>query len=390
MNTSGIFSSEALIENIPLGIVIFDSTHVLFTNTLFLKIIDASKKQVLSLPFSHILQDIFTAEDQAKLNAILKDRQSTSPTPQAIALQLKNHDKRWVKVSFNPLPLNGITATLATFLDITENKKTELNFNNDTAHLLETLEQQKAELHRQTQQLRHLSRQIVLAQEEERKRIARELHDESNQNLTVLKLTLEMLRTKFLRDESISQLNRQIYLPQIENAIQLCDVTTMQLRSLAYDLRPSALDDLGLDLTLEGLCQDISDKFGLEISYASTDIPSLSPSAEITLYRFLQEALTNAAQHAFACHVQVELFMEEGSIFLQVEDDGIGFDETAVLNTNNQPGGIGLLSIQERLKLLDGTLSLTTSPGQGTHITAQIPYYQNSDSLKKNQRSMLV
>lgn len=208
-----------------------------------------------------------------------------------------------------------------------------------------------------------LARQLVYGQEEERRRLSRELHDEAGQALTALKLSLELLRVDLPADPDLLRNN-------LTEAIALTESTMDRVRHLAHDLRPPALDTLGLDLTLGAYCRDFSRHAQLRIDYQGTPMPWLSDAMNICLYRVLQEALTNVAKHAQARSVRVELgFVGEG-VVLEVTDDGRGMDLPAI---DRCPGGIGMLGMRERLELLDGRLVIASIPGQGLCLRAILP-----------------
>jgi signal transduction histidine kinase len=208
-----------------------------------------------------------------------------------------------------------------------------------------------------------LARQVVYGQEEERRRLSRELHDEAGQALTALKLSLELLRADLPADPEVLRRN-------LAEAIGLAETTMDRLRHLAYGLRPPALDTLGLDLTLGAYCRDIAHRSQLRIDYCSIPVPGLSDAMNICLYRVLQEALTNVVKHALASRVRVDLGFEGEAVRLEVADDGCGMELDAA---ERQPGGIGMLGMRERLELLEGRLEVSSAPGQGLRLRAILP-----------------
>ena len=160
---------------------------------------------------------------------------------------------------------------------------------------------------------------------------------------------------------------------RLGEAVTLADQTMERLRTLARDLRPPALDAAGINSTLDGLCRDFAARTRLAITYDGADELELSDPAQICLYRFLQEALTNVAKHAQANQVLVKLHADKRTVGLVVNDDGRGFDVQVKLKESNQLNGIGLLGMQERLELLEGWLEIQSWPGQGTRLMAYIP-----------------
>jgi len=217
-------------------------------------------------------------------------------------------------------------------------------------------------------QLRLLNRKVINAQEEERRRLSYELHDEAGQSLTALKIALTLIQSD-LPERAPGNLYQRL-----DEATQVIDKTMDRLRLLARNLRPPALDTTGLNPTLEGLCRDFSRQTHLAIHYRGTDLPRLPDSVQIGLYRFLQEALTNVAKHAQANQIVVTLQNNKKMISLSVQDDGQGFELTDLTTSQD---GIGLLGIQERLELINGRLSIEAKPGKGTELTAHIPLGEN-------------
>jgi signal transduction histidine kinase len=211
------------------------------------------------------------------------------------------------------------------------------------------------------ERLRRLTQQVVSAQEEERRRLSRELHDEAGQALTALKISLDLIQSDLpVEAGSLRQ--------RLAEAGALTETTMEQIRLLAYGLRPPALDAVGLSYTLEGLCRDFAERTQLSIGYAGAELPVLPEAANMCLYRVLQEALTNVAKHADANQVRVALRCDTETVNLLVEDDGQGFEVQA-----GTSAGIGLLGMQERIELLGGQLEIESWPGQGTRLTAHIP-----------------
>jgi PAS domain S-box-containing protein len=228
-----------------------------------------------------------------------------------------------------------------------------------------------AQLRASGERQQRLARQVVSAQEEERQRISLALHDEAGQALTALKINLDLIAQDLPPEhETIRK--------RLANAATMTDATMEEIRQLAQDLRPPALDAVGLNPTLAGFCQDFGRRTRLAIEYQGTDLPMLPEPANITLYRFLQEALTNVARHAHAQRARVALRHDAEAVHLSVEDDGHGFDAQTWLSTPNGRAGIGLTGMWERLESLGGRLAIESEPGQSTRLTAYIPLPETS------------
>jgi signal transduction histidine kinase len=216
------------------------------------------------------------------------------------------------------------------------------------------------------ERLQVLSKRLIEAQETERRRVSRELHDEAGQSLTALKISLELMQADLLTESEKSH-------QSLQEAVALANETMERIRLLAQGLRPPELDVVGLDPTLEDYCRDFAVHTRLPIDYAGTELPALPDEVTICFYRVLQEALTNVAKHAHANHVWVALRCNADTLSLSVEDDGQGFDAQTAVSVSRQPQSIGLLGMRERLELLGGRLEIKSQPGQGTRLVAYAP-----------------
>lgn len=223
-----------------------------------------------------------------------------------------------------------------------------------------------AELRASREQLRLLAERVVSAQEEERRRLSRELHDESGQSLTALKMSLELIRASLPPDLEMAN-------QSLDEAIELTDQTMEHIRLLAHGLRPPALDTLGLNTAIEGLCLEFANRSQLPVHYEGCDLPRLNDATAISLYRFMQEALTNIAKHAEAGRVEVALRCNGDQLSLLVADDGRGFDRSEEALDDATPTGMGLVGMEERLALLGGKLTIESEPGKGTRLYAVAP-----------------
>lgn len=211
-------------------------------------------------------------------------------------------------------------------------------------------------------ELRGLSRQLVQAQEEERKSLSRELHDEVGQMLTGLRMELASLQE--LRTAPDDQ-----FRTHIDDAKRLAERCLRALRDLATGLRPSMLDDLGLGPALQWQARQFAKHAGIPVNVQIENLPRPIPEPHRTcVYRLVQEALTNCARHAHAGKIDVIIGRQSAGISVSVRDDGVGFDPS-----NIRGRGLGLLGMQERVKVLGGNLAINSRPRKGTLLLAQIP-----------------
>jgi two-component system sensor histidine kinase UhpB len=212
---------------------------------------------------------------------------------------------------------------------------------------------------------RQRASQIINAQEQERQRIARELHDETSQVLTSLLISLAVL------EESVETQEAR---ERIADTRALAHSTLRAIRNLSIDLRPSALDDLGLLPALRWYVKEYQKKCAIEVEFQATGLKQRLPAEmETALYRIVQECLTNTAKHANAHRVTIMLREDTERVFGRIVDNGRGFDYEALLKTPGQELGLGLAGMHERAVLLDGTLDIHSVPGQGTTIEVSIP-----------------
>jgi len=216
--------------------------------------------------------------------------------------------------------------------------------------------------------LQVLLRSLVEAQEDERKRLARELHDGAGQTLTGLLVRLKTIENK----ASVPQLKDDLRTMQ-----GLVSDTIEQIRTLAHQLRPAALEEFGLPIALDALVKEISDQQGMEgiceCLIGSNEIPD---EIEVVLYRIAQEGMTNILRHAHASRMRLVVDRIEQGVNMIIEDNGLGFDPET-LGTANQKRHLGLISMRERAEILGGSLDIYTAPNMGTTIQVQVPIADN-------------
>lgn len=214
-------------------------------------------------------------------------------------------------------------------------------------------------------QWRAFAQSLAEALEKERKRIARELHDGIGQNLIALGMNLESLH------DPLTDTHTGLTDQRLTDSQMILSEMKQTIRNLIADFRPAVLDDFGLVAAIQSLSDKFSKHTGLHISVqGSEDMPRLHEFMEITLYRIVQEALTNVAKHARAENVWIRLHQSETTVLLEIADDGVGFDSTQSLHTR-ETGTWGLLNMRERAEALGGSLRIEAAPGEGTRVVVE-------------------
>jgi PAS domain S-box-containing protein len=220
------------------------------------------------------------------------------------------------------------------------------------------------ELEKANLQLRILSRQLFHIQEEERRHLARELHDEIGQTLTAAKINLEIIAPDVPAEIA----------GRLDDSVQLLDRLLRQVRELSLDLRPPLLDELGLVPTLRWLVDQQAQRAGLRVMFTTNvDRLEIDPDVRTACFRVAQEAITNVIRHSGARNVAIDLRCEVERLTLTVHDDGAGFDPAVIQQRTTQNFTLGLVSMKERALLVRGGFELRSAPGQGTEIRAWFP-----------------
>ena len=240
----------------------------------------------------------------------------------------------------------------------------------------ESLRLEMAERTRAEEERVGLLRKIVTTQEDERSRIARDLHDTLGQRLTALRLKIASLKESYGKDDELGA--------RIERLGEIGAKLDEEVSFLAWELRPAALDDLGLVAAAGNYVQEWSRHFNIPADFHSSGLKNkrLDPAIETNLYRIVQEALNNVFKHAKASQASVVLERRQKLVVLVIEDDGKGFDPKANTKVKSSGRGLGLVSMRERAALVGGTVEIESAPGRGTTVFVKVPFIpwgQNKD-----------
>jgi PAS domain S-box-containing protein len=228
------------------------------------------------------------------------------------------------------------------------------------------------------QRLRFLTSQLLSAQERERKRISMELHDELGQNLAVLKLQIRAI------DRALGE-GQQDLKEDCRELLHYLDGVIDNVRRLSHDLSPAILEDLGLQSALKYLINEVSKHYAVSHSFEVEDLDRLFPSdLQIIIYRIFQECLTNISKHAGATEVSIVVKEDNDILSMVLEDNGVGFEPTGLLGRRSSGRGLGLAALDERARMLGGTLEIWSQPGSGTRVTCLIPIARGRESIGQN------
>jgi two-component system, NarL family, sensor histidine kinase UhpB len=227
------------------------------------------------------------------------------------------------------------------------------------------------ELRAQREQLRALAAHVESVREDERVRIAREIHDELGQSLTCMSMDLAFLERQLPKGQGSEQATARV-----AALAEMIKETVQTVRRISSELRPSILDDLGLAAGLEWLGRDFETRTGLRCAVSVPNNIEISPERGIAVFRMCQEALTNVARHANATHVSIDLVEADGQLTLEVRDNGRGISPQELQGH----ASFGLLGMRERATLLGGTATITGQPGKGTSVEVQVPVHERETS----------
>ncbi len=304
-------------------------------------------------------------------------------TLQSIEREARSVDGRWYFARLLPYRTteDKIEGVILTFVDFTARRHAEDELQDALDQLEQRVTDRTAELGASNRRLEaeiaerqraeaargEVLRQVVTAQEEERRRISRELHDQLGQSLSALRLGLGTLA-----DPTQVQAPHQEMIARLQ---QIAAQLDEDIDRLALELRPSALDDLGLRAVLQQHLEEWSSRYAISAEFQATGLDGqhLPPESEIVIYRVVQEALTNIFKHAGAQHVSVILERRHDQVRVIVEDDGRGFDLEAVQQSPDLQRKLGLVGMGERVALVGGSFTVESTPGSGTTVFVRIP-----------------
>lgn len=261
---------------------------------------------------------------------------------------IEGYESGAVDYIYKPLQSRILLSKVEVFLDL-HNQKQKILADS------ELLKKSSHELEKSLEQLHNLATYSEKAREYERKSIARELHDDLGQALTAVKIDLGIIRQKISDEELVSRIDR---------TTALVGQTIKTVQQLTAQLRPEIIDDLGLEAAIKWYTKEFGERNAMNISLVLDQNIPISTDDSITLFRILQESLTNIARHANASHVKISLLHDNGTIRLQIEDNGNGISEEKI----NSKKAFGIIGMRERSNTLGGTFSISSQDGKGTTV----------------------
>jgi two-component system, chemotaxis family, CheB/CheR fusion protein len=347
--------ANSVVQSVPVPVVVLETDCAIRTvNKALCELTNMKEGELLGRSLPDLVGHLWGLDGfKVKLQEL---SQAEPGTMLEFEHQSTTSQKKTLSITGQALPIDGDRVLLLTMEDITLRRKAEERVSQQHEALQNEVEVKDRSLSRTKEQLRDLAAYLFTMQEEERQRIARELHDDISQRLSLL----EILCSKAEASEDKNLVN-------IRKEVQTLNT---DVREISHRLHPAILHDLGITAALKALVDDFRDREGMPASYFETNVPSeLSPNVTTALYRITQEALRNVSKHAGETHVKVLLQHTNGLVQLQVRDFGNGFDQDADFPLR----GLGLISMEERARIAGGSFSVTSSLGEGTNIIVEIP-----------------
>lgn len=332
-----------LVENSLTGIYIKQDGKIIFANDRFCEIHGYGHREIIGMDSWRLVHP----HDRAMVETHSRKQLEKDAVPAGYEARglTKNGDEIWVERSNARIIYRDRPAILGNLVDITQRKRME------------------AALKSSEKELKLLSARLLTAQENERKRIALELHDTIAQNLVTIKFTL---------GQKLKQMSGTIPVQgvKLEDILDMVQQNISEVRRIMTDLRPSVLDDLGILVTINWLCREFQKIYGhiqinREINLEEQDVPE---ELKIVIFRILQESMSNAAKHSHANRIALALIRQNGALELSIRDNGRGFDFQDVLSRVNSTKGLGLIGMRERSEQSFGLFSIHSKKGKGTLI----------------------
>lgn len=351
--------ASSMVESVPVPIVVLNRDCTIRTvNTAFRDLTQMKSSEMEGRSMPDLVKLLWGLEGLGdKLDDLL---QGNSGNTLEFEHESAAGSGKTLLVKALSLSTDGDRVLLLMIEDITMRREAELLINKQKKALEGEIEIAAARLTQTQKALRRLTGHLFTVQEEERQYLARELHDDISQRLSVLRLLLEEISDVRLRSADYDRLH---------SARKQVETLNDDVRQISHRLHPSMLADLGLSESLRAMVQEFGEREKMPATYVTQDLPEdIPPQASTAIYRIAQEALRNVSKHAGKTHVKVSLSGIGNLLQLRVMDFGLGFDQEA-----DNPGGLGMISMQERARMASGELKVQSALGQGTTLTVDVP-----------------
>ncbi|MBV8811931.1 MAG: PAS domain-containing protein, partial [Acidobacteriaceae bacterium] len=354
--------ARSIIESIPLPLVVVDSDfRIRSTNEAFCTLGGLSGEALDQRSLLDLTARLWGVEEP--LSSRIRGLRDNTKSGRSFELEHKTsgENPKIFLIRGRVLKPDGEQFLLVTFEDITAHKEMELLLKADTTRLAGEAESATKALGRSREELRALAGSLMSSQEDEGRRLARELHDDISQRLAALSMWGDKALANIETDPAAAR-------QELEKTLTQLAELSEDVRLLSHRLHPSAIEDLGLATALRSLTEEFGEREDMITTFSCRDVPETLPVEVATgLYRIAQEAFRNVAKHAGKTHVKVSLTGKNGGVELQVADAGKGFDP------EQKHSGLGLTSIRERARLIGATLNIQSSLGEGTKVTVFAP-----------------
>jgi two-component system CheB/CheR fusion protein len=352
--------ADSMLESVPLPVaVVNQDCTIRSANTALRGLTQLRELQLLGRSFPELLENLWGFADLSERMGEL--RKSDAGTKLTLEHKSLTQRQQTLILRGEALAMDGERAMLFTLEDVTSQRQEEESVGLEKSRLNLEIAQSARQLERTQEELRGLTAHLFTVQDEERRHVARELHDDISQNLSLLDLQLKSLKDK--------QGNESIDLDVDALRYQLEQLAN-DVRQISHRLHPAILDDLGLLAALKALVEEFGEREAMPATFSSINVSeSIPTNVASVLYRITQEALRNVSKHAGKTHVKVILEGNENLLSLQVVDLGLGFDQEAELARE----GLGLISMTERARQIHGEFHIKSSLGKGTTVTVSVP-----------------
>jgi PAS domain S-box-containing protein len=371
---------RVLAENSQEGVIVMQNGTARYVNESMMRITGYSARDLEELEFVDLVHPGDQDEHAAQFARL--DSGEMNESLGSFRILTRSGGTKWVNMSAKPIMWGGREAQMLILTNITRYKALESELLIAHAQMENRVRKRTAELSKANvrlkavaeergkaqERIQALTQQLIRVQEDERQRIARDLHDNVAQDLSSLMLKMETLFDGHPdahpelaeRGEAVAEILRR---------------TIASVREIAYGLRPPALDQLGLVQALTNLCQDAGNRYGFDVDFFSTGIENISLDfdVEINLYRMVQEAVRNICRHAGATKAVIRLVKSHPDILIRIEDNGSGFPMRESLARADADKRMGLRSMEERARLIGGSMEIQTLTGTGTRILFKVP-----------------